>query len=249
MRLAGDSLSASTGERAGVRCRVLVPLRGPELPADLEGDHGLAGAGGHGDQDTTPNSNDGLNDQVDGNALVVVRDLAGGEVKGREKAVGGSRVVELLALAVAGPEVIPGWELGELVFVTGEEIELNDAGAVGGVGEGEAQDGSVLLGLLEAIGRVFVISFGLDHREREIPGVAEQIIGAFPWATAGGLAMGDNAAVREVTLLGDGVWIVIPAGLLEERHDELAACVSLGHGHDSGGAGATGVCAASDRGG
>ena len=104
----------------------------------MEGDHGLAGAGGHGDQDPTPAAENRLNDAVDGNALVIVRDLAGGEVKGREIAVGGGRVAEVLALAVAGPEVIRGWEVGELVFVPGEEIELDDAGTVGGVGEGEA---------------------------------------------------------------------------------------------------------------
>ena len=174
-----------------------------------------------------------MNDAVDGNALVVVRDLAGSEIKRREKAVGGGRVVKLVALAVTGPQVGRCWIVGELALATGQEIELDDGGAVGGVGEGEAQDGGVLLGLLEAIGWVFVIGFGLDYGEQEVPGVAEQVISAFPWATPGGLALGDNAASREVALFGDGVWIVIPAGLLQKGHDELAACVGLGHGNGS----------------
>ena len=80
---------------------------------------------------------------------------------------------------------------------------------------------------------MFVIGFGLDYGQREVPGVAEQVISAFPWATAGGLALGDNAAGRELALFGDGVWIVIPAGLLQERHDEFPACVGLGHGKGS----------------
>src|SRR5205814_1165685 len=78
--LARHSLSASTGERAGVRCRVLVPFRGPEFPADLEGDHGLAGTGGHSDQDAALAAENRLDDAINGNALVVVRYLSGAEV-------------------------------------------------------------------------------------------------------------------------------------------------------------------------
>ena len=61
-----------------------VPPRVPQLPADLEGHDGLAGAGRHGEQHAALALEDGLHGAVDGDLLVVARALAA-EVVGRRQ--------------------------------------------------------------------------------------------------------------------------------------------------------------------
>jgi len=58
----------------------------------------------------------------------------------------------------------------------------------------------------------------------------ESEISAFAWATPGGLALGDNAAGREVALLGNGMGIVIPPRVDELGKDVFTAGVGfVGH--------------------
>jgi hypothetical protein len=109
---------------------------------------------------------------------------------------------------------------------------------VDAVGSEEA----VVDALLEAVGvnRVAEVEIGVAgdgliraeiyHRQREVAGIAEEIIGAFAWAAPSGWTLGDDAARGEKALFGNGVRVIVPAGLLQQRHDELAACVGLGHG-------------------
>ena len=86
---------------------------------------------------------------------------------------------------------------------------------------------SIVLRLLEAVGGFLVAGLGLDDREGEIAGVAEEVIGAATGLARRLVAADDDAAVGEIALLGDGMWRGVPARGLELRHDELAAGVSF----------------------
>ena len=114
-------------------------------------------------------------------------------------------VGEVLLLAVPGPKVFRGREMGEMVLLASCEVELDDGGAVGGVGEREAEDCCVVFGLLEAVGRVFVSGFGFDDREWEIEGVTKEVVGTLVWAASGGETLRNDAARREKPLFNDGV--------------------------------------------
>ena len=63
-----------------------VPPGRPELPADLESHHGLAGAGRHGEQDALLALEDGLDRPVDGDLLVVAGAFAGEVIEWGEQA-------------------------------------------------------------------------------------------------------------------------------------------------------------------
>ena len=65
-----------------------VPAPAPELPADLEGHQGLAGAGGHAQQDAAAALKQGLHDAVDCDLLVVTEVLALFVAGGRQEARG-----------------------------------------------------------------------------------------------------------------------------------------------------------------
>ncbi len=97
-------------EDSGWRCSPVrfQPAR-PELPADLKGDEGFAGAGGHGEQDAAIARRGRFDRPVDGDFLVVAQALAaevviGGEELrgdfGRKRHAGKSGVAR----------VRPGWE-------------------------------------------------------------------------------------------------------------------------------------------
>ena len=66
----------------------------PELPAELERHGGLAGAGGHGEQQSPLALEDGFHGPVDGDLRVVPLALADFVVERREQAVGDCLVVD-----------------------------------------------------------------------------------------------------------------------------------------------------------
>ncbi len=67
----------------------------------MKRDHGLARAGGHGDQNAAFALEDGLHHAVDDDLLVVVRNLAAGQIEGSEQASDEVVVGELLRGAQA----------------------------------------------------------------------------------------------------------------------------------------------------
>ena len=86
-----------------------VPAGVPELPADLEGDDGLAGAGGHGEQDAPLALQDGLDGAVDGDLLVVARGLAGSGGRRASAAARRCSSVEPLPACAAAPRARRAW--------------------------------------------------------------------------------------------------------------------------------------------
>ena len=82
-----------------------VPAGTPELPADVEGHHGLARPCGHGEEEAPPPLEDGFHGAVDGDLLVIALARADGVIGRREQAVGGLRIVEAAGRTVALPEL------------------------------------------------------------------------------------------------------------------------------------------------
>ena len=158
--------------------------------------------------------------------LVVARVAARFAVAGRLQRVGGL-VGELLVALQALPEVGGRGEGVELGLKAGRVVELDDAVAVGRVGELEAEDLGVVLGLLEALARRLVLGLGLDHGDGDVGGVAEDVVGALAGATACLLAGDDDASVGEGALRVDPVGLVLPAGRLELRLDVQATGVGF----------------------
>ena len=70
-----------------------IPAGVPELPADLKGDGGLAGAGRHREEQAALPLEDGLDRAVDGDLLVVALALADGVIARREQALGALCVI------------------------------------------------------------------------------------------------------------------------------------------------------------
>jgi hypothetical protein len=76
------------GQEQNLRAAVLaraVPATAPELPANLEGHAGLAGAGGQRGEDALLAEQNRLDHAVDGNLLVVAWHLAGCQVEGLQQ--------------------------------------------------------------------------------------------------------------------------------------------------------------------
>ncbi|WP_242467370.1 hypothetical protein [Thiocapsa imhoffii] len=95
--------------------------------------------------------------------------------------------------------------------------------SIRGIGELEVAKLGGAFRLLESgtIGRT--LGLGLDHRDRKITGVEQNIIGALAIA-ANGLAGDDlDPPIREGLLLGDQMGRILPAGFAQSRRDEYPA--------------------------
>src|SRR5439155_13903426 len=106
-----------------------IPACGPELPADLKSHDGLAGAGGHRQQAATLTAEDRLDSPLNGNLLVVPRFSPRLMEERRQESVGG-RGGQPLTLLIAKPKFIRGGKTIDLGFPAGEEIVLDDPGAI-----------------------------------------------------------------------------------------------------------------------
>ena len=201
-----------------------VPFARPEFPADLKRHHGLAGAGGHGEQHALFAAQDGVHGAVNRDALVVVGNLAVGKIKRRQQAFDGV-AGQLLRRHEPRPQFGRRGKRFNHPLDPGDEIELDDLPAVGGIDELDVENFPILPGLLQTIGSFFVFGLGLGDGDGKIPGVAEEVIGALGFAPLGFVAADDNPAIRERALLGDGMRFVVPARRLKFRHHELPACV------------------------
>ena len=137
--------------RAAVRFAAQVPAAVEQLPGDLEGDEGLARAGGQRQQDAVAASGDGLQHALDGDVLVVaaleiaapVLEGDGGEAVAPGVLLGKGQVPEFVGRRVAGQ-----FAFGALLHV-----DAVDALAVGGVGEADGELAGVVLGLRHALGQ------------------------------------------------------------------------------------------------
>lgn len=102
------------------------------------------------------------------------------------------------------------------------------AGRVRGIGEFEAEDFGVLLRLLQAVTGGLVRPFRFDNGNREIPRIAQAVIGAFAGPSLRYRARDDNAAIGECVLLGEA-WICVgfPARRPQQRDHVCRARLHL----------------------
>ena len=145
-----------------------VPAALKQLPRNLEGDEGLAGAGRQRQQDALlPRRNRGQH-PLDGDVLVVASLEEAAPVLERHRckaippgAPGGESPV---------PQFIGRREYVNLAFHGALHVDAVDTLAVAGIGEAQRQLAGVILGLRHALGQRLVPRLGLDHRQL---GVAE----------------------------------------------------------------------------
>ena len=177
IRLVGEDVAVGEEEdaRAAVRFAAQVPAAVEELPADLEGDEGLARAGGQRQQDAVAAGGDGLQHAVDGDVLVVaaleipapVLEGDGGEPVAPGVLLGEGPVPEFVGRRVAG----------QLAFGPLLHVDAVNALAVGGVGEADGELARVVLGLRHALGQRLIPRLGLDDGQLGVP-IDQHVIGA-----------------------------------------------------------------------
>ena len=103
---------------------------------------------------------------------------------------------------------------------------LDDAVPVRRIGELEAEDLRVLLGLLQPVAGLCIDGFCLNHRNRKIAPVPQEVVETLLWPPFH-LAAGDHdAAVGETLLFAD--LLVCPSRRVELRQDVASASVRFG---------------------
>ena len=210
-----------------------VPASRPELPADLERDRGLAGAGAQRQQHTSPPPQHSLHRAVDRDLLVVAERLLPVGPSGCEQLLGGTIVGDPVGIPQPAPELVGLWELRHHALGASGVVALDDLGAVGGVGELEAEDLGVVLGLLQAIAGRPEAGLRFHHRDGKIWPIAQQVVRPLLPA-APSLATGkDNPTVRERALLVHGVRGRVPARGLQPGNDEFPAGIGFRQSHGS----------------
>lgn len=121
---------------------------------------------------------------------------------------------ELILAAQPGPQFGRRGEGFNRALDARDEVEFDDFLAVGGVGELEAEDFGVVLGLLQTIGGFLVFRLGLGDGDGKIAGVTQEVVGALAFFAVGLGAAHDDAPVGEAALLGNGVRVRVPASRL-----------------------------------
>ncbi len=112
----------------------------------------------------------------------------------------------------------------------GQVVELDDALAVGGVGELQVEDFGVFLGLLQALAGLGVVRLGLDDGDGKVNAIAKNVVGAFAGSAAAVPSGRNDSAVGERDLFVDPKRLVVPARRLQLGHDVAAAGICfVGH--------------------
>jgi len=203
-----------------------VPAHAPELPADLKSNHRLAGACSHREENSFIPFKDSLNRSVDRDFLIVAMAFADRCIRRCQCLASDLVVVESRSRTEASPEFLRSRKGAYLLLFANNEIELDNAVAVGRVGKVESQHLSVLFGLLEPIARQFIGGLGFHDGNREVTSVTQQIIGAFWVSPARLFSHRHDSSVREALLLAD--LVVIPARCIKLWQDIFSAGVSFG---------------------
>jgi len=153
-----------------------VPAAIPKLPADLKCNHGLAGAGRHGQQHPSIPLKDGLHRSIDGDFLVIAWALAGEVVERAQQLFGCSVIPNALRASQTAPKIVRRRKRIEFRLNSGQKVELDNAVTIGGVGKMEAKHQGIVLGLLKSVSWVVVSRFCLKNRKGKISLVAEQVV-------------------------------------------------------------------------
>ena len=189
----------------------------------MEGDEGLAGAGGERQKNALPAVGDGFERVLDGVVLVIARLPRPALVLEGD---GGEAVAPCVLLGEDEiPEVFRAWVLRNVLLRARLHIDLIDAVAIGGIGEARLQLLGVFLRLSHAFGVRQVPPLGLDHGKLVVA-VGQHIIGdVLGGAFAGPLqpSEGDDFAAHPARLHH------APARRLQGGVDQLGAGFGLVH--------------------
>jgi hypothetical protein len=177
-----------------------VPAGLGQLPADLERDHGLAGAGRHGEQDAPPALKNRLDAAVDRD-LLVVAGLAVGEVIARCEQMLGGGLRQSLAGLEPVPQLLGPGKIDDLSLRAGQVVELDGPLTVGRISELQPERLGVGLGLLQAVAGRTIERFGFDHRDGEVQTIAQEIVGPLARAAPSPTTGHDDPAIGEGDLL------------------------------------------------
>ena len=187
-----------------------VPAAAPELPADLERHAGLAGARGQCRQDACSPGQDGLDDALDRDALVVAWNLARTQVERLQQ-----RLACLGGQGGSGAQTLPEFVRRrialDLLFSASEIVDFDDAPAVGGVSEFQAEGFGIVAGLLDAGFRRDADPLGFDDGQRQVASVVQQVVDLAACATANAFTGENDPPVREAVLFPDHARAVEPS--------------------------------------
>jgi hypothetical protein len=215
----------------------LLELSLPQPPDDLEGGVGLAGAGGHDQQDAILATGDGLDGAIDRGDLVVTGNPAGTIVVIRSFH-GGDRIPsQTFPGAVALPEFGRRRKFGQLQLgfrgesIAGTVME-EEAVAIAGEHEGDVERFGVVEALLHASAEAMHLILGFDQGNRLVGFVVQHIVSAFAFTPAMQLATHDDATFCEADFFAN-LGLQVPACRHQGRGNVFAANVAfgeLGHG-------------------
>ncbi|MNN23437.1 hypothetical protein D3C81_1368350 [compost metagenome] len=203
----------------------------PQAPDDLEGRVGLAGAGGHDQQDAILPARHGLNGTVDGVHLVVARHAPGAVVVIRGFGLLLAFAAEALPLTVALPQLLgagelPQAQLGFLLRAGTTAIMEEKTVTVAGEHERQIQRLGITERLLHSSAEGMLVVLGFDNSQRQVGLVIQDVVCATRFAPAVQLATDDDAALGKADFLTD-LLVQIPASCGDGRRDVFAADVTL----------------------
>ena len=202
-----------------------IPAGLEQLPEDLKGDGGFAGAGGEGEQDAGLTAGDGLQGARRGDVLIEA-DLPAAALVGIGN--GGEAIAPGIFLGeAAGPELLGRGEGGHRSLFAAGHVDGIDAEAVAGEGEAEAELVGVVLGLGHPFREGGCVGLRLHHRQLGVA-VAEHVVGGERLAAAAAPLQPtgrDRKLTPDTAALHD-----TPAGGSEQRIDPFSAGFGLVHG-------------------
>lgn len=201
-----------------------IPAALKELPCDLKGDEGLAGAGRQRQQDALLPARDGFEYAVDGDVLIVARRPRAALVFQRH---GGEAVTPAIFFGVGpAPEFVGSGEAFHVAFLARLHVDGVDAPAIGGTGEADGQLLRVGFGLAQAFGDVGVTFLGLNDG-KALATIEEDIVGLLRLGTTPGTlqtAERDRKLRREATALDHA-----PARCAKGGVNQFQTCLGLVH--------------------
>jgi hypothetical protein len=221
-RMLRSARNRMRGRRVGASAQV--PATVKQLPRDLEGDEGLAGAGRQCQQDALPPLGQRRQHALDRDVLVIAALEIAAAILERYRR-------ETVAPGIGRgkrqpPQFVRRRKAGPLALGPGLHVDAIDPPAVGGIGETHRQPAGVILGLAHALGQFLVPGLGLHHRQFGIA-VFEHVVRAQGLAA---LARALQPPKRDRVLAPDAAaFDPAPAGGGEGRIDVLGAGFGFVH--------------------
>ena len=145
-----------------------------QFPGNLEGDAGLAGASGHGEQDTVLVGGNGFECLVNGVVLVIA--CLPCPALGFEGDCGEAVAPFVFFGEGRRPEFIRAGVVADIAFVAGLHVDAIEADPIGGVGKAGVEISGVFLGLADALGVWQAAPLGFEDGQL-VAAIGEHVVG------------------------------------------------------------------------